>query len=132
MPTERRLKFLFLTVIHRLHVPSVIRSLPGNYTATHRDPEKIIEACSAALTPNLLAQLKRILHHNNPSKFTGYVTAQQRQEARACGNHDAVAKQLHKVETTLNKEERNKCVTAFPCWLELFFPNLFIAPQGII
>ena len=39
-PTERRLQFLFLAIIHRLHVPSIIRSLPGNYTATYRDPDK--------------------------------------------------------------------------------------------
>ena len=108
MHTERRLQFLFLVVIHRLRVPSIIMSLPGDYADTYRDPNKMIEACSAALTSDLLAQLKRVLDHNSPSKFTGHVTAEQRQEVRVCGNHASVAKRLPKVETTLNKEERHK------------------------
>ena len=132
MPTERRLKFLFLEVIHRLHVPSIIRSLPGNYTVTYRDPEKIPKAFSAVLTPDLLAQLKRVLHHNNLSKFAVHVTANQRQEAYSYGNHSSVAKHLSKVEVTLSKEKRNKHVTAFPCWLERFYPSLFITPQCLI
>ena len=97
MPTERRLQFLFLARIHRLHVPSIIRSLTGNYTATYRDPEKILRACNAALTPELLTQLKRVMHHHNPSKLTGHVTAQQREEARKYGNHASVAMHLTKV-----------------------------------
>ena len=44
MLTERRLQFLFLSAIHRLHVPSIVRSFPGNYTASHGDPEKIFKA----------------------------------------------------------------------------------------
>ena len=114
MPTERRLQFLFLAIIHRLHVPSIIRSLTGNYTAAYRDPDEILRACNAALTPELLTQLKRVLHHHNPSKLTGHVTAQQREEARKCGKHASVAKHLTKVQKTLNKEERNKHITAFP------------------
>ena len=132
IPTERRIQFLFLAIIHRLHVPSIIRSLPGNYTASYRDPDKILTACEAALTPDLLSQLKRVLCHHNPSKLRGHVTAQQRQEARKYGNHASVSKHLKKVEITLNKEERNKYVTVFPCWLERFFPNLFLTPQGLI
>ena len=79
-------------------MPSIIRSLTGNYTATYRDPDKILKACDAALTPELLTQLKRVLHHYNPSKLTGHVTAQQREEARKYGNHASVAKHLTKVE----------------------------------
>ena len=52
--TERRLQFLFLTIIHQLHVLSNIHSLPGNYTATYWDPDKILEVYEVALTPNLL------------------------------------------------------------------------------
>ena len=132
IPTERRLQFLFLAIIHRLHVPSIIRSLTGNYTATYREPDKILRACDEALTPELLTQLKRVLHHHNPSTLIGHVTAQQRQEARKYGNYASVAKHLTKVEKPLNKEEWNKYVTAFSCWLERFFSNLFITPQGLI
>ena len=124
--------FLLLALIHRLRVPSITWSLTGNYTATCRDPDKILKACSAALTPELLVQLNRVLHHHNPSNLAGHVTAQQRQEAFAHGNYDAVAKHLAKVEEILNKEERNKHVTAFPCWLESFFPNMFITLQSLI
>ena len=81
----------------------------------------MLKACSAELAPKLLVQLHRFLYHHNPSKLAGHVTDQQRQEARAYGNHASVAKHLAKVEETLNKEERNKHVTAFPYWLERFF-----------
>ena len=121
MPTGHRSQFLFLAVIYRLHVPSIIRSLPGNYTDTHRDPNKIIEACSAALTPELLAQFKHVLHHNNPSKFTGHVTAEKRQEPRICGNHASVAKHLPNAETTLNKEDQ-KMRNRLPLLVRTIFP----------
>ena len=96
-------------------------SLTGNYTATYRDPDKVLKAFSAVLTPELLIQLKHVLHHHNPSKLAGHVTAKKSQEAYACGKHASVTKHLAKVEDTLRKEEHNKHVTTFPCWLEHFF-----------
>ena len=39
---------------------------------------------------------------------------------------------LTKVEKTLNKEECNKYVAAFPCWLERFFPDLFLTLQSLV
>ena len=54
MPMERSMQFLFLTLIHRLHVPSIIRSLIKNCTALHRDPVQILESCKDILLPDLL------------------------------------------------------------------------------
>ena len=92
---------------------AVIRFLKGNYTALYREPEEILLQCRQALDKNLLAQLERVLHSNNPSNFQGHTTAEQRTENRAYGNHSSIAKNMHKVEKTMNKKERNKFVRVF-------------------
>ena len=51
---------------------------------------------------------------------------------RACDNHTSVANNITKVESNLKKEERNKHVAVFRCWLEHFFPCLHLTPQGLI
>ena len=117
MLTRRRLKLLFLAVTHRMCVPSIMHSVTGNCTASCRDPNKIFKECKDALPPELLAQLKLVLHHNNPTKSIGYIIAEQHRKARACGNYTSVSKPPTKLETALSKEERNKCTEAFTCWL---------------
>ena len=32
----------------------------------------------------------------------------------------------------MNKEERNKFVGVFPCWLERFLPHMYLTPQGLL
>ena len=122
---------MFLAAIHKLHVPSITCSLTGNCTASCRDPDTMLRECKEALPPDLIAQLKRFLHHHNPNKFAGYITAEQCRQYRSYGNHDSVASNILKVESTINKEERNKHVALFPFWIEKFFPDLCIAPQGL-
>ena len=91
---ERRLQFLFLVVTHILHVPSIVRSLAGNCTASHRDPRTMIQECKDALPPDLLAQIKRALIHYNPTNFVGHVEAEQRRQSRSYGNHSSVKKTI--------------------------------------
>lgn len=38
IPQKRTLQFLFLALIHKLHLTNMIRSLNGNYTAKYRNP----------------------------------------------------------------------------------------------
>ena len=64
--------------------------------------------------------------------FQGYATAKQRAENRAYSNHSSIAKNMHKVEKTMNKEERNKFIGVFPCWLERFLPHMYLTPQGLL
>ena len=111
---------------------AVIRSLKGNHSALYRDPKEILSKCAQALDNDLLQQLRRVLHNNNPSRFIGHVTAEQRAENRAYGNHSSISKNMRKVEKTMNKEERNKFVGVFPCWLERFLPNMYLTPQGLL
>ena len=58
----------------------------------------------------MLAQLKQALNHHNPTKFVCHIATEQRRQTLAYGNHSSVAKNIPKVEPTLNKEERNKHV----------------------
>ena len=32
IPVERKLQYLFLALIHKLHIPNIVRSLKGNQT----------------------------------------------------------------------------------------------------
>ena len=131
IPTERILQLLFLAVTRTLYVPSITRSLAENYTMSCRNLETILQGCKDALPPDMLTQLKRFLNHHNPIKFVCHITVEQSRQARACGNHASVENNIPKVEYALNKEERNKCASVFPCWLEQLFPDLHLAPQGL-
>ena len=129
---DRKLKLLFLEVTHRLHVPSIMRSLARNCTASCRDPDKMLQKCKDALPSGLLVQLKRALNHHNPTKFVGHITAEQLRQAHAYGKCASAVNNIPKVESTLRKEERNKYVAVFPWWLERFFQDLNLTPQGLI
>ena len=81
MPAKRRLKFLFLVVMHHLHVSSIVRSLTGNCTVSCRDPDKILRECKDVLCPELHAQLNRVMYHHNPTKLIGHIKANQHRKA---------------------------------------------------
>ena len=132
IPFKRSMQFLFLALIHKLQMPAVIRSLKGNHAALHIGPEEILSQCEEALDQDLLAQLHRVLHNNNPSHFQGYATAKQRAENRIYGNHSSIAKNMKKVEKTINKEDRNKVISIFPCWLERFLPHKHLTLQDLL
>ena len=115
IPLKRRLQYLFLAMLHRMHLPSMIRSLKGNHTAMYRDPKAILDECRPALPPDLLQELSNVLHNLNPARFQGETTAAQREASRAYGNHTSISNNIEKAEQTMNKEERNKFVMALPC-----------------
>jgi hypothetical protein len=75
IPLYRNLQYLFLAIIHRMHVPSMIRSLKGNQTAEYRNPEQILQACEPALSGDLMHDLRDVLYNYNPAKFNGETTA---------------------------------------------------------
>ena len=123
---------MFLVVILRLHVPSIIRYLSRNCKVSCRDPDNILKEFKGAQPPELIAHLKRVLCHHNPTNFIGNIRVDQRRKSRVYSNNASVYKKMTAVETTLNKEERKKIVVAFPCWIEKLFPGLFLTPQGFI
>ena len=108
IPPKRKLQYLFLALMHRLHIPSMIRSLKGNQTAAFRDPETILKKCEPALPPDLLMSLKSVLYNENPAKFNGHTTAVERAEYRNYGNHTTITKNKSLVNKAMNKEEQNK------------------------
>ena len=85
-------------------------SLAGNWKASCRDPNKKFKEHKDALPPELLSQLKRVLHHHKPTTFVVHVMVEQHRQAHAYGNHSLVPNDIPKVESTLSKEERNKHV----------------------
>eukprot|EP00956_Cyclotella_meneghiniana_P021788 scaffold40215_cov132-Cyclotella_meneghiniana.AAC.1 len=48
------------------------------------------------------------------------------------GNHPSVALKHEQVMKTMNKEERNNFVIAFPNWMARFALDLFFTPQHIL
>ena len=97
IPVERRLQFLFLSVTHRPRVPSITRSITGNYTASYRDPDTMLRECQEMLPLDLLPQIKRVLCHHNPTKFLGRIIAEERRQVCAYGSHVLVANNVSKV-----------------------------------
>ena len=126
------MQFLFLALIHNLHLSAVIRSLKGYHTVLYRDPKKILSLYKEDLNKDLLDELKSVLHNKNPSKFQGYATTKQRSNNRAYSNHYSIAKNMKKVEKTINKEDRNKVISIFPCWLERFLPHKHLTLQDLL
>ena len=72
--TQRRLQFLFLAIIYWLYVLYIIHSLLSNYIAIYQYSDKILEACEAALIPNILNLLKHVLYYYNLLKLRGHIT----------------------------------------------------------
>ena len=132
IPPKRKLQYLFLALMHRLHIPSMIRSLKGNQTTAFRDPEAILQKCEPALPPDLLQRLKSVLYNENPAKFHGHTTVAERAEYRNYGNHATITKNKPLVDKAINKEEQNKWIIVLPSWLERFIPHLYLSPQGLI
>ena len=132
IPFKRSMQYLFLALVHKLHVPSMIRSLKGNHTAIHRDPEKILENFKSCLDEDLHKHLERVLNNKCPAKFIGHTTASQRKASREYGNHPSMKANSLKVKKAMNKEEKNKFVMVMPIWLERFIPHLHLTPQGIL
>ena len=108
-------------------------ALPNRYlhSILHR-PWKILRVWKDTLPPELLAQLKRVLHDYNSKKSIGHAKEDQQMQSRACGDHISVSKSTIKVETTLRKETRNKHVAVLPCWLEKIFPDLCLTTKDLI
>ena len=70
---ERRIQFLFLSIICRMRMPLIIWSLKGNCTVTCRDLEKMLHSCAKDLPPEMLNQLKWVPQYCISSKFKGDV-----------------------------------------------------------
>ena len=123
MSIEHGLQFLFLVVMQRLNAPLTMRSLSENYAASYRDPEKILREFKDALPPELLAQLKRVLHYHNQMHRPCHRRTSQ---ARPCLLKPRICLQkMTEVDTDLSKEERTNNAEAFPCWIE---KNTWLAP----
>ena len=93
-------------------------------------PRKILRECKESLLPELLIQIKRVLYHNNPTKFIGHIAAEQCMQSRDFGNHASLSNSITKVENNLSKEERNKCAALFPCPLKQS-SQAFISPCDV-
>ena len=90
--------------MHRLYVLSIMISFDGNFTASCKDPDKILKECKDALLPDLIAQLKQFLHYYNPTNVAGHIKAEQLQQSRTWGNCASVSNKIPKVESTMRKE----------------------------
>ena len=69
---------MFLVFLYRLHVPSIMPYLTENYMNYCRDPDKILRECKNALHPDLLVQLKLVLHYYNPTRSIVHITVEYR------------------------------------------------------
>ena len=125
---KRQLQYLFLALIHCLHILNMIRVLKGNQTAAYRDSKVILEKYKPVLLPKLWNRFREVLYNMNPTKFHGHTTTADREECRKYSNYSSVDKNILQVKKTMNKEECNKYVVVLPSWIEYFIPHLHLSP----
>ena len=126
---KRQFQHVFLALIYRLHMLSMVRYRKGNQTALFRDPAQIVNACRSALELELLNYLSLVLNDMNPDKCYYHVNAAERTAARKYDNHPSVSKNNIKLKYEINKEGHNTFVAVLPCWIENFVPHLFLTPN---
>ena len=75
IPLERKLQYLFLVLIHKLQICTVIKFLNGNQTAIFRYTSTILNKCKYILDIDLLLELEKVLNNHNSTRFFSYASA---------------------------------------------------------
>ena len=116
----------------KLHIPSVIRYLGGDYVGDHLQRTQLLRRLRTLIPSTLYYNIKRVLTYGSPAKFDGYSTNTNFWEYKRYGNHASVTQHVDNTLSILNKEERNKVLLPLPNWLARFIPHLHITPSAIV
>ena len=106
--SSRVKQFLAAALHYDLDLPTVIRSLRGNYTGEYRDTSFTLKALRDAHCDEvIISDVKRTLLTGCPNKMNAPSTHSKFLEFTRYSNHTTVKKNLDQVLKTLNKEDRN-------------------------
>jgi hypothetical protein len=114
---DRGKAYAFLTCLlhYNLSVASTIRFLGNNYTGAYRDIPSIVKSLhSHGIAETLISHYARVMTMGRPNHLNASTS---RNNAILCwrkGNHPSIRAKL---DTTMNKEERNNYVIHVPHWL---------------
>ena len=131
--TSRVKEFLVTTLHCHLNLPTVIRSLGGNYTGEYRNISSTLKALQATHCDELvISDVKYTILTGCPNKMNAFSSHTNFFEFKRYGNHTTIKKRLDQVMKTLNKEDRNQYFLLFPNWSVPFFKNIHLTPQGLL
>ncbi len=95
----------------------VIHYLGQNYTAAHRNVDKIIQRITPYVDANLLRHYCRVMTTGCPNVFNEACSQNNFMTYFKHGNNPLIAKKLEVVMKTMNKEEHNNFVIPLPPWI---------------
>ena len=127
IPFSRIILLRNLALMHRLHIPSVIRHLGNDYVGEHLPRAELLRRVKPMVDNNLYNDLKRVLTQGSPNILQGASTDSNFWEYKRYGNHTSVSKDIPRTLVSINKEERNRFLLAFPNWLARFIPHLHLS-----
>ena len=131
--TSRVKKFLVTALHYHLDLPTVIRSLGGNYTGEYGNTSSTLKALQATHCDELvISDFKYTLLAGCPNKMNASSSYTNFYEFKRYGNHTTIKKRLDQVMQTLNKENRNQYFLLFPNWSVPFFKNIHLTPPGLL
>ena len=113
-------------------VSDVMRFAGNNYTGEYRNIKQRIKKLSGMVDEYLLLRYYDVMTLGAPTEFTAETSRENAMLHLRMGNHPSVAEKHDQVMVTMNKEERNNFVIAFPNWMARFTLDIFFTPQHIL
>ena len=132
IPKNKAITTLAALLHYDGRVSDVMRFAGNNYTGEYRNIKKRIKQLEGLVDKDLLLRYYDVMTLGAPTEFTAETTRENAMLHLQRGNHPSVALKHEQVMKTMNKEERNNFVIAFPNWMARFALDLFFTPQHIL
>ena len=127
---DKRLAMMACLFHFNMDVGLLMRYLGNNYTGSYRQVMSTVATLNAHdIDPDLIQHYIRVMTVGCPNIFVAKTTRANAVEYWRAGNNPSIKRNLAKVMTTMNKEERNNFVVPRSGWAWRFIPHLMIVPQ---
>jgi len=126
IPIKRILQLRDLAIQMRLHIPSIIRYLGGEYMGAHLPRKKLLALVKPLAPSKLYQNIERAFYQEIPAKLKGNTSATNFLDYKTYGNHTTIRNNIDKTMALLNKEEKNRFILDLPTWLTRFIPHLHL------
>ena len=79
-----------------------------------------------------VTHVERVFTVGSPAKLIARSSHENFIQYQQYKNHSSISKNDELVRSSINKEEKHKCLIPFPVWITRFVPNLHLSPMGIL
>lgn len=134
IPQDRVDWFTACAFFYNFDMPSVIRFVGGNYTASYRDVSTIIQQLKECgnCDDHLLQEIQRVFTVGCPPEFVAESSQTNFLTYLNYGNHSSAEKNSSKLLKAMVKEASRHYIMPFPDWFARFAPNVHLTPQGLL